>query len=77
MNSKSKTSKNVSPDSVDLTQLIVRILEQNNQLISQNSQLIEICSQQTAQLNEVLMQFESNDADHEDDRKNVTRALDD
>lgn len=38
--------------------LLLRILEQNNQLIQQNNQLIQINYEQNAQINELLMRLE-------------------
>jgi len=38
--------------------LLLKILEQNNQLIQQNNQLIQINYEQGAQINELLMRLE-------------------
>ena len=38
--------------------LLLKILEQNNQLIQQNNQLIQINYEQNAQINELLMRLE-------------------
>ncbi|MEQ1305129.1 hypothetical protein ABLB95_15240 (plasmid) [Acinetobacter radioresistens] len=38
--------------------LLLRLLEQNNQLIQQNNQLIQINNEQNAQINELLMRLE-------------------
>ncbi|MCU4309996.1 MULTISPECIES: hypothetical protein [Acinetobacter] len=38
--------------------LLLKILEQNNQLIQQNNQLIQINNEQNAQINELLMRLE-------------------
>lgn len=43
--------------------LLLKLLEQNNQLIQQNNQLIQINSEQNAQLNELLIQIEGGDED--------------
>ncbi|WP_046205834.1 hypothetical protein [Acinetobacter radioresistens] len=43
--------------------LLLKILEQNNQLIQQNNQLIQINSEQNAQVNELLIQIEGNEND--------------
>jgi len=41
--------------------LLLRLLEQNNQLIQQNNQLIQINSEQNAQINELLIQLEGDE----------------
>lgn len=41
--------------------LLLKILEQNNQLIQQNNQLIQINNEQNAQINELLIQLEGGD----------------
>ena len=41
-----------------LNDLLLKLLEQNNQLIQQNSQLIQINNEQNAQLNELLIQMD-------------------
>jgi len=41
--------------------LLLKILEQNNQLIQQNNQLIQINNEQNAQINELLMRLEDED----------------
>lgn len=38
--------------------LLLKILDQNNQLIQQNNQLIQINNEQGAQINELLIQLE-------------------
>ncbi|NHC02342.1 hypothetical protein G9F31_00895 [Acinetobacter sp. 187] len=47
MNDQKKASDCVSD-------LVLKLIEQNNQLISQNNQLIQINSEQNAQINELL-----------------------
>jgi len=44
-----------------LNDLLLKLLEQNNQLIQQNNQLIQINNEQNAQLNELLIQLEGGD----------------
>ncbi len=41
--------------------LLLKILEQNNQLIQQNNQLIQINYEQGAQINELLIQIEGDE----------------
>jgi hypothetical protein len=41
--------------------LLLKILEQNNQLIQQSNQLIQINYEQGAQINELLIQLEGGD----------------
>ncbi len=41
--------------------LLLKLLEQNNQLIQQNNQLIQINNEQNAQINELLIQLEGDD----------------
>ena len=41
--------------------LLLKLLEQNNQLIQQNNQLIQINNEQNAQINELLIQLEGSD----------------
>lgn len=41
--------------------LLLKLLEQNNQLIQQNNQLIQINSEQNAQINELLIQLEGDE----------------
>ena len=43
--------------------LLVKLIEQNNQLINQNNQLIQINNEQNAQINELLMQLDGADED--------------
>jgi len=43
--------------------LLLKLIEQNNQLIQQNSQLIQINNEQNAQINELLIQLEGGDED--------------
>ncbi len=38
--------------------LLLKLLEQSNQLIQQNNQLIQINNEQNAQINELLIQLE-------------------
>ena len=46
--------------------LLLKLIEQNNQLIQQNSQLIQINNEQNAQINELLIQM---DGDEDDEPK--------
>lgn len=41
--------------------LLLKLIEQNNQLIQQNNQLIQINNEQNAQINELLIQLEGDD----------------
>ena len=41
--------------------LLVKLIEQNNQLINQNNQLIQINNEQNAQINELLIQLTEDD----------------
>ena len=41
--------------------LLIKLIEQNNQLIQQNNQLIQINNEQNAQINELLIQLEGGD----------------
>ena len=41
-----------------LNDLLLKLLEQSNQLIQQNNQLIQINNEQNAQINELLIQIE-------------------
>lgn len=43
--------------------LLLKLTEQNNQLIQQNNQLIQINNEQNAQINELLIQLEGGDDD--------------
>lgn len=43
--------------------LLLKILDQNNQLIQQNNQLIQINNEQNAQINELLIQIEGDEND--------------
>lgn len=45
--------------------LLLKLLEQNNQLINQVAQVIQINNEQNAQINELLIQIEG---DEEDER---------
>ena len=45
--------------------LLLKLIEQTNQLIQQNNQLIQINSEQNAQINELLIQLEG---DGEEDK---------
>ncbi|UHT64244.1 hypothetical protein [Acinetobacter lwoffii] len=57
MNDQKKECGCVSSD------LLLKLIEQNNQLIQQNNQLIQINNEQNAQLNELLIQIEGGDED--------------
>ena len=41
--------------------LLVKLIEQNNQLINQVTQVIQINNEQNAQINELLMQLDDED----------------
>ena len=41
--------------------LLLKLLEQNNQLIQQNNQLIQINNEQNAQINELLIRLEGDE----------------
>ena len=43
--------------------LLIQLIEQNNQLINQVTQVIQINNEQNAQINELLMQFDDEDED--------------
>lgn len=43
--------------------LLVKLIEQSNQLINQNNQLIQINNEQNAQINELLIQLDDEDED--------------
>lgn len=43
--------------------LLLKLIDQNNQLIQQNNQLIQINNEQNAQINELLMQLDGDDED--------------
>jgi len=43
--------------------LLLKLLEQNNQLINQVAQVIQINNEQNAQINELLIQLEGDDED--------------
>lgn len=45
--------------------LLVKLIEQNNQLINQNNQLIQINNEQNAQINELLIQLTEDDDEPE------------
>ena len=51
--------------------LLVKMIEQNNNLIEQNNQLIQINNEQTSQINHLLEQI-----DFDDDRESSSRSLD-
>ena len=53
--------------------LLLKLIEQNNQLIQQNNQLIQINNEQNAQLNELLIQM---DGDEDDEPKSKSPYLD-
>ena len=67
MNDQKKECGCVSSD------LLLRLIEQNNQLIQQNNQLIQINSEQNAQINELLIQLEG---DGDDEPKSKSPYLD-
>ncbi|WP_180134172.1 hypothetical protein [Acinetobacter sp. YH12071] len=52
--------------------LLLKLLEQNNQLINQVAQLIQINNEQNAQINELLIQLEGG----EDDEQPKSQYLD-
>ncbi|ENX29644.1 hypothetical protein F891_00661 [Acinetobacter sp. CIP 101966] len=52
--------------------LLLKLLEQNNQLINQVAQLIQINNEQNAQINELLIQVEGG----EDDEPKKSQCLD-
>lgn len=52
--------------------LLLKLIEQNNQLISQVTQVIQINNEQNAQINELLIQIEGG----EDDEKPKSPYLD-
>ena len=52
--------------------LLLKLIEQNNQLIQQNNQLIQINNEQNAQINELLIQLEGD----EEDEKPKSQYLD-
>ncbi|WP_168399474.1 hypothetical protein [Acinetobacter indicus] len=41
--------------------LLLKLIEQNNQLIQQNNQLIQINNEQNAQINELLIQMDGDE----------------
>ena len=43
--------------------LLLKLLEQNNQLINQVTQVIQISNEQNAQINELLIQLEGDEDD--------------
>ena len=43
--------------------LLLKLIEQNNQLINQVAQVIQINNEQNAQINELLVQIEGGDED--------------
>ena len=43
--------------------LLIQLIEQNNQLINQVTQVIQINNEQNAQINELLMQLDGDDED--------------
>lgn len=51
--------------------LLLKLIEQNNQLIQQNNQLIQINNEQNAQINELLIQM-----DGDEDEKTKSQYLD-
>ena len=52
--------------------LLLKLIEQNNQLISQVAQVIQINNEQNAQINELLIQLEGG----EDDEPKKSQCLD-
>ena len=52
--------------------LLIKLIEQNNQLIQQNNQLIQINNEQNAQINKLLIQMDGN----EDDEPKKSQYLD-
>ncbi|WP_347460983.1 hypothetical protein ABEF79_05975 [Acinetobacter sp. ANC 7454] len=46
-----------------LNDLLLKLIEQNNQLIQQNNQLIQTNNEQNAQINELLIQLEGGEED--------------
>ncbi|MFU9819509.1 MULTISPECIES: hypothetical protein [Acinetobacter] len=52
--------------------LLLKLIEQNNQLINQVAQLIQINNEQNAQINELLIQLEGG----EDDEQPKSQYLD-
>ena len=46
-----------------LNDLLLKLLEQNNQLINQVAQVIQINNEQNAQINELLIRLEGGDDD--------------
>ena len=53
--------------------LLLKLIEQNNQLINQVAQVIQINNEQNAQINELLIQIEGG----EDDEQPKSQYLDD
>ena len=51
--------------------LLLKLIEQNNQLIQQNNQVIQINNEQNAQINELLIQLEG-----DEDEKPKSQYLD-
>lgn len=45
--------------------LLLKLIEQNNQLINQVTQVIQINNEQNAQINELLIQLEGGDEDEQ------------
>ena len=50
-------------NAVNADDLLIQLIEQNNQLINQVTQVIQINYEQNAQINELLMQFDGADED--------------
>ena len=48
-----------------LNDLLLKLLEQNSQLINQVTQVIQINNEQNAQINELLIQLEGGDEDEQ------------
>lgn len=55
-----------------LNDLLLKLIEQNNQLINQVAQVIQINNEQNAQINELLIQLEGG----EDDEPKKSQYLD-
>ncbi|WP_313397465.1 hypothetical protein [Acinetobacter variabilis] len=49
--------------------LLIKLIEQNNQLINQVAQVIQINNEQNAQINELLIQLEGGDEEEKPKKK--------
>jgi hypothetical protein len=58
---KSKQNEQSAACNCVCSDLLVKLIEQNNQLIKQNNQLIQINNEQNAQINELLIQLTEDD----------------